>query len=76
MKDLHRKLLKNISPMEVLKISEGHSSVCTWLVGKVLIDLTDCQAQSMADELESTVMSWDVLSLDEARGKLRTALGL
>ena len=69
-------LLKNISPMEVLKISQGHFAVCTWLVGKFLSDLTCSQSQSMAHNLEDTVLSWNVVDLEGARTELGKALNL
>ena len=76
MKTGNQKLLKNISPMEVLKISQGHFAVCTWLVGKCLPDLTCSQSQSMAHGLEDTVLSWNVVDLETARNNLRKALKL
>ena len=76
MKTGKQKLLKNISPMEVLKISQGHFAVCTWLVDKCLPDLTCSQSQSMAHGLEDAILSWGVVDLETARTNLRKALKL
>ncbi len=76
MKTGNQKLLKNISPMEVLKISQGHFAVCTWLVGKCMPDLTCSQCHSVAHGLEDTVLSWGVVDLEGARTELRKALRL
>ncbi|MAK37409.1 MAG: hypothetical protein CMC15_14735 [Flavobacteriaceae bacterium] len=76
MKTGNQKLLRSISPMEVLKISQGHFAVCTWLVGKCMPDLTCSQSQSMAHGLEATILSWGVVDLEGARTELRKALKL
>ncbi len=76
MKTGNQKLLRSISPMEVLKISQGHFAVCTWLVGKCMPDLTCSQSQSMAHGLENVILSWGVVDLEGARTELRKALGL
>tara|TARA_R100000700_G_scaffold34631_1_gene42816 strand:+ start:3607 stop:3837 length:231 start_codon:yes stop_codon:yes gene_type:complete len=76
MKTGNQKLLENISPMEVLKISQGHFAVCAWLVSKCMPDLTCSQSQSMAHSLKDTVLSWGVVDLEGARTSLRKALKL